>query len=115
MALCPSKSQVEVLTSHFQVGLVFKVPRGALVAGVLTALCQANVLQDQVGPIQVGLVDIGAIGHPGHSCIPVHGATLHGHICTYPLVLGVAVCGKEGVKKQVRSDALEAWSRMSEK
>lgn len=43
----------------------------------------------------MGLVDVGAVGCPGHGCIPVHGATLHGHVCTYPLVLDMAVCGKE--------------------
>lgn len=97
-ALCPSISHAGVLTSHPQVGLVFEVPGGALVAGVLATLRQVNVLQDQVGPVQVGLIDVGAIGCPGHSCVPVHGATLHGHICTYSLILDVAVCEEEEEK-----------------
>jgi len=98
VALSPSMSRARVLTSHSQVGLVFEVPGGALVARVLATLCQVDVLQDQVGPIQVGLIDVSAIGCPGHGCVPVHGATLHGHICTYPLILDVAVCGEEEEK-----------------
>lgn len=38
MALCPSVPQAGLLTSHTQVGLVLEVPRGALIAGVLTTL-----------------------------------------------------------------------------
>lgn len=89
-----------VLTSHPQVGLVLEVPGRALVAGVLATLRQVDVLQDQVGPIQVGLINVSAIGCPGHGCIPVHGATLHGHVCSYPLVLDVAVCGEEKKKNR---------------
>lgn len=98
MALPPAMSHARVLTSHPQAGLVFEVPGGALVAGVLATLRQVDILQDQVGPIQVGLIDVGAICRPGHSCVPVHGATLHGDICAYPLVLDVAVCGEEEEK-----------------
>lgn len=100
VALLPSMSHVGVLTSHPQVGLVFEVPGGAFVAGVLAALCQVDVLQDQVGPIQVGVIDVSTIGCPGHSCIPVHGATFHGHICAYPLILDVAVCGEKEEKNR---------------
>lgn len=98
--LSPSMWHAGVLTSHPQVGLVFEVPGGALVAGVLATLGQVNVLEDQVGAVQVGLVDVGAVGCPGHGCVPVHGATLHGHVCTYPLVLDVGLCGKEKGKNR---------------
>lgn len=101
--LFPTTSHSRVLTSHPKVGLVLEVPGGALVAGVLAALCQVHVLQDQVGPVQVGIINVGAVGRPGHGCIPVHGAALHGHVGTYPLILDVAVCGGE---KQVRSETV---------
>lgn len=100
VALSPSMSHAGVLTSHPQVGLVFQVPGGALIAGVLAALCQVDFLQDQVGPVQVGLIDVGAIGCPGHGCVPVHGATLHGHVRAYPLILDVGLCGEEEEKNR---------------
>lgn len=94
------------------------MPGGALVAGVLAALRQVHVLQDQVRAVQVGVVDVGAVGRPGHGRVPVHGATLHGHVRAYPLVLDVAVCGGGRREKQVSSEpraALEIGSYLYSK
>lgn len=99
--LFPATSHSSVLTSHPKEGLVLEMPGGALVARVLAVLSQVHFLQDQVRPVQVGVINVSAIDRPGHSCIPVHGATLHGHVGTYPLILDVDVCGGE---KQVRSE-----------